>query len=108
MTTITAKLVAIAGKYAGYRQDRPEATQAGSLIYVGEGSVRSWCADGSYIVVGTAEVTVHLHDREEVTRNAVVALRTQQQAVRANAEAEAQRIEERIQSLLAITNEVQA
>ena len=108
MTVVTAKLVAIASQYSGYRPDAPHKAKAGDFAYVTEESVKSWCGDGSYAVVGTADVTVRLHDREEVTRNAVVALRKQQQTVRANANAEAQRIEERIQSLLAITNEVRA
>lgn len=60
--------------------------------------------------VGTAEVTVTIVSNDEIVANKVDALRKQQQTVRAEAEAKSQRIEEQIQSLLAITYtpEVQA
>lgn len=58
--------------------------------------------------VGIATITVEFEGDDKVVANAVKALRSQQKAVRAEAEAEATNIERQIQQLLAIANEVRA
>lgn len=58
--------------------------------------------------VGTATISVAYEGEDKVIHNAVKALRSQQRAVRAEAEAEATHIERQIQQLLAITNEVRS
>jgi len=56
-----------------------------------------------WVKVGTAEVTVTLETDANITNGAITALRAEQQQVRADAEVKAQQIEQRIQTLLAIT-----
>ena len=56
-----------------------------------------------WIKVGTAEITVTLATAADITNSAITALRAEQQTIRADAEVKAQQIEQRIQSLLAIT-----
>ena len=56
-----------------------------------------------WIKVGTAEVVLTLATDADITNGAITALRAEQQTIRADAEAKAQRIEQRIQTLLAIT-----
>lgn len=53
--------------------------------------------------VGTAEITVTLVDKQQVSLNAVDALRSEQKSVRAEAERRSTEIERQIQSLLAIS-----
>ena len=60
-----------------------------------------------WIKVGTAEVTLTLETDADITNNAIAALRVEQQQVRADAEIKAQKIERRIQTLLAITMDVE-
>ena len=67
--------------------------------------------DPDYLLVGTAEITVSLKPREDVVKNQIAVLRKQQSDIRAMAEKESTRIEQQINSLLAIegaANEVQA
>ena len=104
-TFITGTAIALVSKYRTFDVSNPSATPASEFTFVPEGTdTDSWLADG-YISVGTAELTVKVSTREDITRNAVAGLRKQQQAVRAEAEQSAQRIERQIQQLLAITNE---
>lgn len=56
-----------------------------------------------WVKVGTAEITVTLEADADITNGAINALRAEQQQVRADAELKAQKIEQRIQMLLAIT-----
>ena len=56
-----------------------------------------------WIKVGTAEITVTLSTDADITNSAIAALRAEQQTIRADAEVNVQQIEQRIQSLLAIT-----
>lgn len=52
--------------------------------------------------IGTAEITITFDDDDTVRENLVASLKAQKAEVLATAQAEATRIEERIQSLLAI------
>lgn len=73
--------------------------------------VRSVCftdldmSTAGFVCVGEADVTLRLHSRETTVMNAVEILRKQQEKVKANAQCEITQLEERIQSLLAITYE---
>lgn len=60
-----------------------------------------------WVKVGTAEITVTLETDANITNGAITALRAEQQQVRADAEMKAQQIERRIQTLLAITMDVE-
>lgn len=59
--------------------------------------------DASWIKVGTAEVVVTLDDDDTVRENLVDSLRKEKSKVLAEAQAKATQIEDRIQSLLAIS-----
>ena len=61
----------------------------------------------AWVKVGTAEITVTLETDANITNGAITALRAEQQQVRADAEMKAQQIERRIQTLLAITMDVE-
>ena len=67
-----------------------------------------WDIDGGGSLVGTAEVTITLHDADDLIANKVAALRAEKAQTLAEAEAKATRLERQIQQLLAITHEVQA
>ena len=54
--------------------------------------------------VGTAHITVTFDDDDEIIGNMVDALKAQKQKVQADAQVEINRIDERIQSLLALPN----
>ena len=55
-----------------------------------------------WIEVGIAEIAVVLHDRRDMTANAVKTLRAEQESVRAEAGKRLVELEEQINSLLAI------
>jgi hypothetical protein len=59
-------------------------------------------SDMNYVLVGHADVTVTLLPRGEAINRQVVSLRKQQTKIRAEAQAAANRIEQQINSLLAI------
>lgn len=61
-----------------------------------------------WMKVGTARIEVRLHSEADIVNGSIAALRAQQSMVRAEAEKRATDIERRIQTLLAITNEVPA
>lgn len=55
--------------------------------------------------IGTATIEFDLIDRNEMIDNKVVALRAELQGVKAEAQIKVQKLEDQLQSLLAITNE---
>jgi hypothetical protein len=57
-----------------------------------------------YTKVGTATIEFNLIDRNEMIDNKIVALRAELQGVKAEAQIKVQRLEEKLQSLLAIEN----
>ena len=59
-----------------------------------------------YTLVGSAEVQCSFLDRNDIQGHAVDALKAEIQNVRAKAENEVTKLNEKIQQLLAITNEV--
>ena len=61
--------------------------------------------DCGYTKIGTATIEFDLIDRSEMVDNKVAALRAELQGVKADAQVKVQRLEEQLQSLLAITNE---
>jgi hypothetical protein len=61
-------------------------------------------ATQGYTKVGTATIEFDLIDRQEMIDNKVVALRAELQGVKADAQVKVQRLEEQLQSLLAIEN----
>ena len=61
-----------------------------------------------YSVVGTAEVTITLHDPDKIVGDKVEALRAEAMKVQADATAAVTRITRQINELLAITNEMSA
>ena len=61
-----------------------------------------------YSVVGTADVTITLHDPDKIFGDKVEALRAEAKKVQAEATAAVTRITRQINELLAITNEASA
>lgn len=58
-----------------------------------------------WISIGTAEITVTVNDHEALLKTQINALREAQRAIEAEASAKSTRIEQQIQSLLAIVYE---
>jgi hypothetical protein len=58
-----------------------------------------------YTKIGKATIEFDLIDRNEMIDNKVAALRAELQTVKADAQVKVQRLEDQLQSLLAITNE---
>jgi hypothetical protein len=56
-----------------------------------------------FTYVGEAEITLHILDDDKIVANKIDALKAEKQNVIAEAQLKANKIEERIQSLLAIT-----
>lgn len=105
---ITGTMGVIVGQHTGFDPAHPEKTAFSHFTKVdldSDGKVSSYWAGQGYIQVGTATVEIELMQRDEINSGAVVALRKQKAAVLAKAQNEATEIEQRIQSLLAITNE---
>ena len=63
-------------------------------------------SDIGYSLIGMGEVECSFFSRAEIQNNAVEALKTQVQKIKAEAEKEVTKLNEKIQQLLAITNEV--
>ena len=105
---ITGTMGVLVAPYAGFDPAHPEESAFNTLTKVdldSDGQVSSYWAGQGYIQVGTAKIEIELMQRDEINNGAVVALRKQKAAVLARAQNEATEIEQRIQSLLAITNE---
>lgn len=110
-TFIKGRAIALVSKYTNFDPAKPEETPAHAFTLVDEESLGKdgvlsafWAKDG-YVMVGHAEITVELIDRKTMTAGAVQSLRAEKSRVLAEAQREATRIEERIQSLLAIEYE---
>jgi hypothetical protein len=58
-----------------------------------------------YTKVGTATIEFDLIDRNKMIENKVAALQAEMKVVKAEAQVKVQRLEDQLQSLLAITNE---
>ena len=63
-------------------------------------------SDYGYTLVGSAEVECTFLDRKAIQYHAIGALKAEIQSVRAKAENEVNKLTEKMQQLLAITNEV--
>ena len=61
--------------------------------------------DHGYTKIGTATIEFNLIDRNEMVENKVAALQAEMKVVKAEAQVKVQRLEDQLQSLLAITNE---
>lgn len=66
-----------------------------------------WASQG-YMLVGAADITLHLRAPEKLAEAQIATLRAQKQAVLAEAQNKATEIERTIQTLLAIGHEVSA
>ena len=63
-------------------------------------------ADHGWILIGDAEITVTLRDRNEITYSQVAVLKEAKKRIQATAEAQINAIEGQVQSLLALPMEV--
>ena len=110
-TVIKGRAIALVSKYTDFDQANPEKTPAHAFMLVSERSVNDdgeldrFLSKDGYVMVGTAEITVTLLGRKSMTAGAVKSLRAEKARILAEAQREATRIEERIQSLLAIEYE---
>jgi len=59
-------------------------------------------AKHGYTQIGTATIEFHLIDRNEMIDNKVVALQAEMQTIKADAQVKVQKLEDQLQSLLAI------
>jgi len=59
-------------------------------------------AKHGYTRIGTATIEFHLIDRSEMIENKVVALQAEMQTIKADAQVKVQKLEDQLQSLLAI------
>jgi hypothetical protein len=59
-------------------------------------------AKHGYTKIGTATIVFHLIDRSEMIDNKVVALQAEMQTIKADAQVKVQKLEDQLQSLLAI------
>lgn len=106
--TITTTLNVVASNYCAFTPE-DYATKDGHTL--GQGLAywpTSYSIDNGFSKVGTAEVTITLHDPDDLIANKVEALRAEKQQTLADAQAKATRLESQIQQLLAITNGVPA
>ena len=97
-TVIKGRAIALVSKYTAFDQADPEKTPAHAFTLVSEKSVNDdgelenfWSKDG-YVMVGTAEITVTLLDRKDMTVGAVKSLRAEKARILAEAQREATRI----------------
>jgi hypothetical protein len=104
MTTLNAYL----SKYSGLRGTDLHKVEPDELARGLWFTTHDYGNDKDYVLVGTAEVTVTLMPQDAIVSTQIVALRAQQDNIKATAYAQTVEIERQIQSLLAITNEVQA
>lgn len=110
-TVISGRAIALVSKYTNFDTGKPDETEAHAFVFVGEESVNEqgelggYWAENCYVMAGTAEITVTLLDSKSMTVGAVKSLRAEKSRILAEAQREATRIEERIQSLLAIEYE---
>lgn len=103
--TITTTLNVVASQYCSFTPN-DYATANGQTLARG---LAYWptdfTLDSGFSKVGTAEVTITLHDPDDLIANKVAALKAEKTQTLADAEAKATRIERQIQQLLAITHE---
>lgn len=106
--TITTTLNVVASQYCSFTPT-DYATADGQTLAQG---LAYWpthfTLDSGFSKVGTAEVTITLHDPDELIGNKVAALKAEKAQTLADAQAKATRLESQIQQLLAITHEVEA
>lgn len=111
MTKIQGEAVVLVSKCTRFNPAKPDDTPAHEFALVAPDSLDEhgalngcWAKDG-YVHVGMARIEINLMPQQEMTQQAVAAMRKQKEMVLAAAQAEATQIEGRIQSLLAIANE---
>lgn len=103
MKVTTTRSVFISKHAWGFNPSKPDESNH-DIFHVVSGDDADWTKNG-YTKVGAAQIEIEFMNRDEVTTNAVSALRKQKESVLAEAQAEATRIEGTIQNLLAITHD---
>ena len=104
-TTVKGTKLVVVDKYSNFDPAEPDKTlfQSFSLITPDEdGCLGDYWVKEGYFHVGSASVEISFMPRDEVTTGAVAALRRRQEAIVAAAQLESTRIEQQIQTLLAI------
>ena len=100
MRTVTAKTLVLMGEYCSLTTEDFATADGEKLV----NSLTFYDKPlGSYTVVGEAEITLKLHDKEQLVDAKVDSLKAQLQKTQADAEVACNRIREQIQSLLAIS-----
>ena len=110
-TIIKGTAVALVSKYTKFDHTNPEKTNAHEFSLLNNSVLdkngnlnESWAKDG-YVFVGRAKIEIELLPQKDVTASAVASLKAHKTKIIADAHAEATRIEQHIQSLLALTFE---
>lgn len=106
--TITGEVAVLVNQYTPFDPSNPTKTAAHDFSFwrmgvIENGALKPSLAADGYAHVCYATIQIELLDREAMTAGAVAALRAEKQILLAKAEQEANRIEQRIQSLLALT-----
>ena len=99
MKTITRKMKAWLTEHRAARDANPEDVENMAFSALD-------MADHGWILIGDAEITVTLRDRNEITYSQVAVLKEAKKRIQATAEAQINAIEGQVQSLLALPMEV--
>ena len=104
MTTITTTRKVLLSPYGCSRPDQVALNAQDHVDFMSFPT----CNIEGYTEIGTAEITITLHDRDEIVANKLGELKARLQQTQADAEVACNRIREQIQSLLAITYQPEA
>lgn len=104
MATVTTDVYLMISNESTWQQDEfLAAKKKGDYAgMVNAGHVSAYPPSDGYTLLGKGTATIELLDDKEVTKSAVASLKAQRKRVLAEAQAEATKIEGRIQNLLAI------
>ncbi len=111
-TFIKGAAVAVISQYTRFNPAKPNDTPAHSFTFISEhsldkeGNLNSTWASNGFVLAGRAEITVELIDTNTMQANAVQSLREQRKTAEREFAAKVMEIDRRINSLLAIENEV--
>jgi hypothetical protein len=100
MRTVNGKITAYLSEY--HNLDELKEDEATSVINAVSFSMHDLTTNG-YTVVGQAEITLTILAEDQLLLNKIASLTKQKQCVLAEAQSTATRIDEKIQSLMAIT-----
>lgn len=103
---ITGEALAVFNKYTGFDPAKPTEAAVDRFIFIAPDQAKdfggSYLAGEGYVIAGRATITIDLLPAKEMAAGAIDALKAQKAKIMADAQAEATKIEQQIQSLLAL------